>query len=102
MSSRIDAVKIPNELVADVADPGERKAAVVELAEEALGIDPASAELAWAHEQQGFYFAAREPGATLFHPNAGDRPGAPRYRWARRDDGVELGTLDDGATAQAA
>lgn len=93
---RPDAVKIPLALVRHKGADGERKALVVELAEDALEIDLDSTEIAWARDQEGFFFATRDPEALLFFPHGHPRQGQSRYEWTARADKIETGVLVDG------
>lgn len=98
--SRPDAVKIPDGH-ADHLGGDDRKRLLVELAEEALGIDPESDELAHVREQHGFHFASRDPDDTMLHPNGHVRAGQSRYRWTVGPDGIATGVLDVDADAHA-
>lgn len=89
---RPDAVKFPHSFGA-AGIPRGAQGGFVATAQALLGVDKAKGEKARCRTQNGYIFAAREPSQTLLFPEGHELAGRPRYAWADRGDGVQVGTL---------
>ena len=75
----------------------DRVNAVADIAEPLLEVDRSAGERVYIRKQpHGRLFVTRDPHDTIFFPTGHPRSGASRYRWERRDDGVEVGYLLEG------
>jgi hypothetical protein len=90
---RPDALFLP-ETVKSGGRIFDRIAAVSKIAEPLLEVDRAAGERAYIRKQpHGRLFVTRDPNDTIFFPTGHARSGTPRYRWEKRDGGVEVGFL---------
>jgi hypothetical protein len=96
---RPDALRLPEDLKAG-GRIFDRVKAVCKIAEPLLEVDFAAGERAWIRKQpHGRLFVTRDTGDTMLFPTGHPRSGESRYRWEKRDGGVEVGYLVDGAVA---
>jgi hypothetical protein len=90
---RPDAVFLPA-TVKPGGKIGTRVVAVSKIAEALLEADYDSGERVFIRKQpHGRLFVTRDPNDTIFFPTGHDRSGTPRYRWERREGGVDVGYL---------
>jgi hypothetical protein len=72
----------------------DRVAAVCRLTEPLLECDYRAGEHVYIRKQpHGRLFVTRDPADTIYFPIGHARSGEPRYRWERREGGVEVGYL---------
>ena len=96
---RPDAVRFKH----NSGQPGVPRAAKLQAADRAavyLGCDPKKGERAWCRQHREHVVATREQRMCLYFPEGHERSGQERYEWKDRGDGVEEGTLVEGAGAE--
>lgn len=72
----------------------DRVTAVADIAEPLLEVDREAGERAHIRTQpHGRLFVTRDPLDTILFPTSHARSGQPRYRWEKRDGGIEVGYL---------
>jgi hypothetical protein len=76
----------------------DRVKSITDVAEPLLGLDRPAGQRAWIRQQpHGRLFITASTEDTIYFARDHAKAGQPRYRWERRDDGVELGYLVEGA-----
>jgi hypothetical protein len=90
---RPDALMMPA-MPAATGNVIERGVAVCRVFEALLECDYVGGERAWFRKQpHGRVFVTRDPADTINFPIDHPKSGQPRYRWERRDGGVQVGYL---------
>jgi hypothetical protein len=75
-----------------------RVSSVCDVAEPLLEVDRSAGERAYIRSQpHGRLFVTRDPADTIFFPTGHPRSGEHRYRWEKRDGGVDVGYLLESA-----
>lgn len=90
---RPDALFLPESVKAG-GKLRDRISAVADIAEPLLEVDRSAGERVFIRKQaHGRLFITRDPYDTIFFPTGDPRSGAARYRWEKRDGGIEIGYL---------
>ena len=77
-----------------------RIAETCKILEPMLEVDYPAGERAYIRKQpHGRLFVTRDPADTLLFPTGHPRSGESRYRWEKRDGGVEFGYLREEVNA---
>ena len=76
----------------------DRVNSVADFAEPLLECNRSAGERAYIRKQpHGKMFVTRDPHDTILFPTSHTRSGQPRYYWEKRDGGIEVGYLIEGA-----
>jgi hypothetical protein len=90
---RPDALFLPASLKRG-ATLRERVGSVADVADGLLEVDASDGEKSYIRTQpHNVLFVTRDPYDSIYYPLDHPKSGQPRYRWEKRDGGVQIGYL---------